>query len=74
MSNRRQEAFPEPSWASVQSEAVERQSHFETVAYIFSKLEPIRGPLVLVGNYFNFISAFGGGDPWQLSYYWFLWS
>lgn len=42
------------------SEAVERQIDFETVACIFSKLKPIRGPLVLAGNYFNFISAFGG--------------
>lgn len=50
----------EPSWASVHSETVERQIHFETVAYIFSELEPIRGPLVLAGNYFNFISTFGG--------------
>lgn len=24
------------------------------------KLQPIREPLVLAGNYFNFISAFGG--------------
>lgn len=60
MSNRRPEACLEPSWASVHSEAIERQMHSETLAYIFSKLEPIRGPLVLAGNYFNFISAFGG--------------